>query len=196
MMQQSIALFDFDGTLYKKDSLLEFTRFSFGNVRFLSGMAVLSPFLLGMKFGIFKNSDVKRRYFTHFFSGMSYEEFCRKAVGFATAKIDLAINPILLNKFKMHIEGRHEVYIVTASMAEWIKPWSDRYGVSVIGTSPEIADGHLTGKFSSENCYGAEKVNRILKLIKLEAYGSVYVYGRGKGDLEMLKLRRNCQAFS
>ena len=49
---KTLALFDFDGTLYTKDSLIEFTKSAKGNVKFYQGMLMLSPFLIGLKIGI------------------------------------------------------------------------------------------------------------------------------------------------
>ena len=42
-MKQSLALFDFDGTITFKDTLFEFIIHSKGRMRFLLGIAVLSP---------------------------------------------------------------------------------------------------------------------------------------------------------
>lgn len=57
---KTLVLFDFDGTLYKKDSLLEFTKYYKGNSVFYIGILILSPFLIAMKLGILSNEKAKK----------------------------------------------------------------------------------------------------------------------------------------
>ena len=39
---KTLALFDFDGTLYSKDSLIEFTKLAKGSVKFYQGILLLN----------------------------------------------------------------------------------------------------------------------------------------------------------
>ena len=64
---KTLALFDFDGTLYSKDSLIEFTKSTKGNLRFYQGILWLSPFLIGLKLGILNNEKVKIKFLKDFF---------------------------------------------------------------------------------------------------------------------------------
>ncbi len=189
----SVAFFDFDHTLYKKDSLLEFTRSSVGNTKFAVGLVLLSPYLLMMKLGLAANSDVKQKFFAYFFAGMQSDRFHALADEFAKDKLPAGLDHKTFTSLQKHREAGHKIVIVTASMAEWIKPWSDQYEVEVIGTKPETKNGKLTGKFATANCNRDEKVNRVNQIYNLNDFDSVYVYGKGKGDREMLTLKRNCQ---
>lgn len=49
MKKEKIYCFDFDGTLTKKDTLIEFIKFSMGKTRFLMGFLLYSPILVLMK---------------------------------------------------------------------------------------------------------------------------------------------------
>jgi len=186
--KNTLALFDFDGTLYKKDSLIAFTKFAKGNRTFYTGMLWLLPKLIGMKLGILKNEAVKTAFVTHFFKGMDSEQFRWLGKNFALQKIDGDLNSKIKADFLKHIASGHVVCIVSASFPEWIEPWSIQYGVKVIGTNVEVADGKLTGKLASKNCFGIEKINRIKAILNMDEFESVCVYGSGKGDLEMLRL--------
>jgi FMN phosphatase YigB (HAD superfamily) len=62
---RTLALFDFDGTLYKKDSLIEFTRFAKGMCRFTK-MLLLFPDLIGLKLRLLPNEKVKVKFLTTF----------------------------------------------------------------------------------------------------------------------------------
>lgn len=186
--KNTLALFDFDGTLYKKDSLIEFTKFAKGNCAFYSGMLWLLPKLIGMKLKILKNEKVKTSFVTHFFKDMDSEQFRLLGKNFALQKIDVDLNNRIKADFFKHAASGHVVYIVSASFPEWIEPWSTQYGVKVIGTNVEIINNKLTGKLASKNCFGIEKTNRIKEILNTDEFESVYVYGSGKGDVEMLRL--------
>jgi HAD superfamily hydrolase (TIGR01490 family) len=185
----TLALFDFDHTLYKKDSLLEFTKFHCGSA-FYIGMLKLLPQLIGMKVGFLDNEKVKSDYITHFFGNIDYAVFAASAARFAKERIDAGIDQKFLAKMQQHLKEGHQVYIVTASAPEWIQPWSGQYNVSVIGTKLETKDGILTGNFASPNCQGLQKVSRIRETIDLDAFEKIFVYGKGKGDRDMLKLQK------
>ncbi len=191
----TLALFDFDHTLYRKDSLLEFTKFHCGSGLY-TGMLKLLPHLLLMKVGLATNEKTKIRYFTHFFRNMDYHQFCASAEKFATERIPADINQALMEKLQQHMKSAHEVYIVTASVPEWIEPWSKQYNVKVIGTTPEVIDGKLTGRFSTPNCSGSAKVDRISEIVDVNSFEKIVVYGKGPGDREMLKLARSVRKAS
>ena len=184
----NLALFDFDHTLYRKDSLVEFTKF-YAKSKFYRGLIMLSPWLMGLKLRILNNERVKLKYVDYFFADASYEQFCSAASKFSKTKIAKDLDPKVFQNFKKHLKNGDDVFIVTASAAEWILPWSSQYNVHVIGTKWRVEAGKLTGKFDSINCYGIEKVHRINKVIDLKKYDNIFVYGRGNGDKEMLKLR-------
>lgn len=73
----TVAVFDFDGTLIRKDSFLEFIKFAFGKRAFLTGFFLNSPYLVAFKLKLYPNWKAKERVFSYFFRGMSYEQFCR-----------------------------------------------------------------------------------------------------------------------
>ncbi|MFM9825179.1 HAD family hydrolase [Flavobacterium sp.] len=190
MKTNTLALFDFDKTLYKKDSLLEFTKFSKGNLNFFFGIMYLSPYLILMKLGILSNQNVKQKYFQHFFKNFKYDYFKAIAINFAVNEIEKKLSPKIYQEFQKHLKANHKIVIITASIPEWIAPWSAQFGVEVIGTRMEILDNKITGRFITNNCFGIEKVKRIKAIIDLEKFDEICVYGSGKGDLEMLQLSK------
>lgn len=187
---KTIAFFDFDGTLYKKDSLLEFTKFSHGNISFYKGLFWLSPYLIGLKLRLYSNEKAKIKFIRHFFKDYKYDDFNALCRNFSLTKIEQNLDTETYARFLKHLENNHLVYIVTASIPEWIEPWSNQFGVSVIGTKIEVQNNLLTGNFSTKNCFGIKKVNRIKEIINLDEFDEIHVYGNGKGDLEMLALSK------
>ena len=88
-----------------------------------------------------------------------------------------------------HIADGDNVYIVSASLSEWITPWANSHSVSsdhVIATICEVSGrGILTGRFASENCYGAEKVRRLRQAVGDLSRYHITVYGDSIGDREL-----------
>ena len=77
-----------------------------------------------------------------------------------------------------------DVLIVSASIDNWVQPFFP--SVKVVGTQIEIIDGKLSGRFLTKNCYGQEKVNRILSLYPHRQDYHLAAYGDSRGDQELL----------
>ena len=78
-----------------------------------------------------------------------------------------------------------EVYVVSASVDNWVQPFLPH--VVVVGTQLEVADGLLTGRFSTRNCYGIEKVNRVKQFLTApRSQYYIIAFGDSRGDNEML----------
>ena len=80
-----------------------------------------------------------------------------------------------------------KIVIVSASISNYLKPWCDEMGFHLICTELEVKDGKLTGKFSTLNCNGTEKV-RIKEKYDLSIYDEIHMFGNSKGDFPMLEL--------
>ena len=70
-----LGLFDFDGTLTTKDSLLDFISFSKGKLKLVLGLFVLSPILVAYRFKLVKGGNAKESALKLFFGGMEYNSF-------------------------------------------------------------------------------------------------------------------------
>lgn len=187
---KTLVLVDFDKTLYKKDSLIEFTKFYKGKYLFFIGLISLFPSLFKWKLGLISSEITKQKFITYFFKDEDYDMFVEKGKEFSNRNISKNLNPSIWKKIKNHQENNAEIYIVTASFSEWIIDWSNKNSIQIISTKLEVINNKITGNFLSKNCNGIEKVNRIKEKIELENYEKIYVYGSGKGDLEMLQLRK------
>lgn len=187
-MMREVVVFDFDGTLITKDSLLEFIIFSKGLWRFYIGMLLCLPILIAYALKIYSNSQAKEKIFSHYFKGMSYSDFCNKGQNFSF-KIDKFTNQSVIDLLCMHKAKGRTIYIVTASIEEWVRPWAQRNGIDkVIGTQIDQKRGMISGNFLSANCYGDEKVKRFLEIEPNRENYYLYVYGDSKGDEAMFEL--------
>lgn len=185
---QHLALFDFDGTITTKDSLVDIIKYAVGNLNYYKGLLILSPMLLSYKFKIIPNNIAKERLIAHFFKGWDINRFQLIADKYSIEEIDKIIRPKALEKIRRHQKDGHKIVIVSASMEDWLKGWCDMNNLELVATKLEFRDNKLTGNFATANCYGIEKVNRIKEKYQLDDYETIYAYGDSKGDREMLNL--------
>ena len=188
-MDKVIAFFDFDGTITKKDSMIEFIRFCFGDKAYYTSLVILSPYLAGMKLGVIPNSVAKEKLISHFFKGMLLSEFNDKCLKFSETRLSQLIREDAMESIREHQRKGHEVVVVSASAENWIRYWCERSGISYLGTRLQVNnEQRLTGKLEGTNCNGQEKINRILEKYDTGSYHSIYCYGDSKGDRLMLSL--------
>lgn len=185
---KTVAAFDFDGTITSRDTLGAFIRFSFGNRRFLLGLLRCMSFLVAYKCRLYPNWKAKQRLFGCFFSGMALGEFDLLCRAFYRARGNDLIRPAARECVNGHLRQGHDVVIVSASMDNWVLPFAESLGIKhVAGTQVEVAsDGRLTGRFATPNCYGAEKVRRLLCLFPDRESYRLVAYGDSSGDRELL----------
>ncbi len=187
MAKRCIAVFDFDGTLTTKDTLLEFIKFACGVPRFYWGFLLFCPILILMKLHLFPNWKAKQLFFSHFFKGWEYNDFKAKGQLFAN-EIEKMENRKMLEKLNDHLNHSDVVYVISASIFEWVQPWCEKIGVSrVLATQIEVdANGIISGRFATKNCYGKEKVRRLLEVEPERRSYILYAYGDSRGDKEMI----------
>ncbi|MGM9714518.1 MAG: HAD family hydrolase [Prevotella sp.] len=188
-MKERIIISDFDGTLTLRDTLFEIIAFNVGHVALLWCLLVLSPWLVLMKLGLYSNQRAKERLLYSVFRGMSHDSFAEMSVRFARSCRGRIMRHDLLSLLQSEAEGGAEVIVVTASPAVWVRPFVP--GFTVIGTEMEFDDKGFTGHFSTPNCYGPEKVRRVLDykpdILSRRANYHITAYGDSRGDREMLE---------
>jgi len=181
-MKQLFA-FDFDGTLTTRDILIAFIRYACGTPRFLLGFLLHAPLLVLMKLRLYSNGKAKQRLFAWFFRGMPIETFDALCQSFALSHRHL-LRPETVRLLQQALSEGSEVLVVSASIDNWVQPFFP--AVTVLGTQIEVIDGRLSGRFLTPNCYGQEKVRRILALHPDRSAYRLTAYGDSRGDRELL----------
>jgi phosphatidylglycerophosphatase C len=184
----TLALFDFDGTITKKDTFLEFIKFTHGKTRFWFGIGLMSPIIIGHLLNLLGNTKAKTMVLRYFFGGWEYHRFKKAGEDFCENVLPNQIKRSAMEKIKFHLENEHRVILVTASAKEWVQPWTQKMGIELLSSELEVKNGKITGRLACPNCYGPEKVNRINTLLLLHEYSTIYAYGDSNGDKEMLKI--------
>lgn len=204
---KKIFVFDFDGTLTHADTLLAFIRFACGPVRMCMGFVLYAPLLVLMKLKLYPNYKAKQKVFAHFFRGMTLTRFDALCTAFAQQGEHL-LRPAARNFINTVRPEAYAMAIVSASIDNWVRPFAEMYlqsdnaqdksqgnvqdhkpssPIIVLGTKVEVdAAGCLTGRFSTPNCYGPEKVRRIEAVWPHREQYDVSAFGDSRGDKEML----------
>jgi HAD superfamily hydrolase (TIGR01490 family) len=185
----TIAFFDFDGTITRRDTMLELALFHKGQAGYWAGMLAISPWLIALKAGITSATTAKEKLLSHFFGNMKLEDFNRLCYRFSKEKLPSLIRPDALQAIRKHQQLQHTVVVVSASAEQWIQYWCREQHLQFIATQLEVdTQQRITGKLSGPNCNGIEKVNRINAMFDPASFDEIYVYGDTSGDKPMLSL--------
>lgn len=183
----TIAVFDFDGTIIRSDSLPDFLIRTFGRCAFLLRLPLIAGMKLAALSGLLSAHQAKERVIGSFVKGMKEDDFLAACQAYAS-RIPELVYPAADKEIQMHREAGHELVIISASVPDWIRPWALAAGIRTVeGTELEIRAGRLTGRFLTPNCKGEEKVRRFRSLFPDPGH-TLYAYGDSPSDKPLLSI--------
>lgn len=184
---QTLALFDFDGTLCSKDS---FTGFIFYALRkrhiVRQGLKIL-PWIQAYYLNLYPAHAMRPKLYRAMFSDSDAQEVQRLAQEYAQ-KLMKSLDPALYRQMQQHQGLGHKVILVSASIDLYLKPVCEMLGIELICSETQIDHQRLTGSYQSADCSGLEKKRRILELYPQQPEQLIYAYGNSFEDKEMLEL--------
>ena len=183
-----LYLFDFDGTLTRKDTLFEFIKFARGSFVFYSGFLATLPVLVLSKFKIISTQRAKEYFLNFFFAGYSRSRLEELGEAFLEKKLNDLIKDSARNYLKEIKAQGHDICIVSASLDFWLAPFCRHHGFELICTEAQYTDEVFSGRFLNGNCKGKEKEKQIRSRFDLSKYKEIYAFGDTSGDREMLAL--------
>jgi HAD superfamily hydrolase (TIGR01490 family) len=186
--EKKIAFFDFDGTITKKDTLLEVIKFQKGKMAFYTGFLLNTPWLIAYKLNLIPNDQAKQKILTYFFAGTAESVFQEKCDLFADRKLPALIRPAALTEIEQLRTHGFEMVVISASAGNWIRNWTNRLSLKLIATKLEVKNGLITGGIEGKNCHGEQKVACIREQWNLSEYKEIFIYGDSSGDKPMLAL--------
>ena len=183
-----LALFDFDGTLTRGDSLLPFLRFHCGALRYAAGLAWASPALAAYALRVMRNDVAKEHLLRRMLSGQAIEAVHASGAAFATQRLPSMLRPDTMARVAEHQARGDTCVLVSASLDAYLTPWGDAQGFAeVLCSSLETtSDGCVTGRLRGGNCFGSAKVERVRHWLDGRQPERVVAYGDSAGDMQML----------
>ena len=183
---KKVLFSDFDGTLTTKDSMMSIIIYQRGRLGLVLALLRILPWLILMFMGRYSNQRTKERLLHNCFGQLTEEEFNVFCQRFADSHRHI-LRKDLYDKLMEAKKNGDEVVVVTASPENWVSRLVPEF--KVLGTRMEF-NPRFTGRFLTPNCYGQEKVNRILQAYpELKTDRNIYhitAYGDSRGDKEML----------
>ncbi len=185
-MKKNLYLFDFDGTLTRKDTLFDFLKFYNPQQYFFILLLYLPTFIL-LKLGLKRAESVKRNLISSFLKGQTIDKLKTKSIQYFQVRKDKILREKAV-EFIEKLDENDSIVIVSASLDIWLEPFAEYFKALLICTNAEYHDDIFTGNFISPNCNYVEKKKRILDTINLDEYEKIFAFGDSSGDFEMFSL--------
>jgi phosphatidylglycerophosphatase C len=186
----TIAAFDFDETLTRRDTVVPFLRRLAGGRTLALGLLARSHRLAPA--AMRRNRDVLRAMATdQVFRGRSVAEVEAHAREYGEQIYAVGLRPDTAARLAWHREAGHSVVIVTASYEHYVHVVGEHLGVdAVLATRLEVEDDRCTGRLLGPNCRGPEKVVRLQRWLADQDLAldevTLWAYGDSGGDRELL----------
>jgi phosphatidylglycerophosphatase C len=193
-MGRTIAAFDFDGTLTRRDTVLPFLVRVCGRAKVARAVARVAPSAGRARFsravGELHHRDVtKAAILRDLLAGQDAARLARHGEAYAETLSGL-LRPAMVRQLQWHRDEGHEIVIVSASLAAYLEPFAASSGVGhVIGVELETGpDGMLTGALRGPNVRGPEKATRLRAWLDGDEPEAMWAYGNSSGDRELLEM--------
>jgi len=193
-----IAVFDFDGTIIKGDTMFIFHKLLNNKISRILNYIKLFPFYVMYIFKIINLIYLKEKFYRIIIKPVLISNPKKNFDKILSDQLSTLIrNKIKINakkRIEWHLRNDHKVIIISASPRQLIEKVANDLGVELIATETNLQE--LIKKnspnykfcFTSKNCKGKEKVIRLKNYIKdsLDDY-IIYAYGDSEGDRELLQ---------
>ncbi|MBK6744558.1 MAG: haloacid dehalogenase-like hydrolase [Hydrogenophilales bacterium] len=119
-------MFDFDGTLTRRDTLLPFLSRVRGPVRLALDLCLVSPWLAGYASRIMSNTLAKEALLRQCLGGMTMADLQLVAETFARVDIPGLLRSDTMDKLRQHQDKGDCCVLVSASLSLYLEPWGAR----------------------------------------------------------------------
>lgn len=182
----TVAAFDLDGTLTRRDTLMAFGRFLLGEAAWVLSMLHFLPDALAFRAGLIGRQEAKERLLCRWIGGRESEAVYARGEAFGQQVLPGLLRPQGLARLRWHRAQGHRCFLVSASLDVWLRGWAASEGLELICSRAEVAAGRTTGKLAGLNCHGPEKVRRLQAVLEGQEVAYAYAYGDSQGDKELL----------
>lgn len=184
---KNLALFDFDGTLCKKDSFTGFIFYALSKRHIVKQAIKILPWIQAYYLNIYPADAMRPKLFKAMFAEANAAEINQLAEEYAPYLLT-QLDQNLYRQFLKHKRLGDDIVIVSASVDVYLEYICALLEVDLICTETEIVNHVFTGHYSTPDCSCDQKRIRILEKYDLDRYHKVYAYGNSVEDLEMLSL--------
>jgi len=130
----ALVLFDFDGTITKRDTLFPFLLHTCGGIRFFAGVSLLTSLPAAYALKIVSAEYAKSWLLSFFLKGQAREEIEAAGAAFCAHRLPSLLREDMIGLLKSHVSQGNEVCVVSASCDAWLKPFCAEYKTHRIST--------------------------------------------------------------
>ena len=190
-----VAAFDFDGTLTQRDTFIPFLVRGLGWPRFAWAILCCLPWLAGYALRLVANDVAKQKLMLIALKGRSTAEMDDWTTRWLTRDFPGQLRDWTMARLAWHQQTGHCCVMVSAPPNIYLECVARQLGFNdLICTEMEVKGSHMTGRMSTPNCYGEQKVVRLTAWMN-ERFGAasagavtLYAYGDTAGDKPMLRM--------
>lgn len=188
--QQSanLALFDFDGTITRRELFPDFIRSAISRRRWFWGRLALSPWVIGYQLGLVSGITTRAAIVRLAFSGVPRSEVAAKALAFAEHMIPNELRDQAMARIDWHRCRGDEIVVVSGALDLYLAPWCDQQNLKLICSALAHQNGVLTGRYQGRQCVAEEKADRVRQAYDLFRFERIYAYGDTQEDRQLLNL--------
>lgn len=188
----TVAAFDFDGTLTRGGSVFRFLVRARGLAPVLVVVTRELPAIVrAAVVGGAAADEVKESIFARLLSGLPAAEATRIGADFAEHHLRQRLRPDTRARLEWHRAQGHAVVVVSASPDCYVRPAAELLGAdAALATRLAVSGELLTGRYEGKNCRGVEKYTRVMGWLRAQGAAGdqavLWAYGNSRGDLRLL----------
>jgi HAD superfamily hydrolase (TIGR01490 family) len=187
MKERLVAAFDLDGTLTRHDTYIPY----------LIGFLIRHPWRIFRLWnlpwhialyaiGKVDNSGIKQQFLVSFLGGVEREQISTWTNTFLVKLLRRGIRQEALITLEKHRKKGDHLVLLSASLDIYVNEFGCRLGFDeTICTNVEWFNGKLTGRLSSKNCHGREKISRLISRYRIETTNFI-AYADDISDVPLL----------
>ena len=188
-MVNELIIFDFDGTLIKRDSYLPLVVFLIRKIGHYYLIVLFFLFYLLFKINLLDTFTLKRIFAFVFLKGRQISQIRYLTSCFWKEKFSRLVDPEIMKIFQNSLNEGKRIIIISASFGFVVEEFCKILGVSVeVLATPAITKGdYFTGRIGEE-CKGKMKVMKLLELIGNRDNYFIEVFSDNFSDLPLFSI--------
>ncbi len=181
-----VAVFDFDGTITRRDTLAPYLARVRGRVPFALATAREAAAFAGWALGRCDIDAVKRRMILRLLAGVPVE-IARSAARAHARAVERDFRRAALERICWHRAQGHRLVLASAGLDLYLEPVARALGFDdLLCSRVAVRDGRCTGALDGPDCTGVEKRRRLEARVGDLAAIELHAYGDSAGDAALL----------
>jgi HAD superfamily hydrolase (TIGR01490 family) len=186
-MKQTVAVFDFDGTLSSGECGLRFFQYLLGKKHFY-GFILRNFFWNLLYLCKLRDEFALNKIISAVFKDKRLEEVAQIANNFSQEIMPRYLYEKMMQRLVWHQVQGHRCIIITRALDIYMQPWAQQVAINeMIATKLEVTgDGFFTGKIANHSFVGEKKLQALYELLGDPADYVVYAYADSDSDKYIL----------